>query len=74
MPELGAFATIGGPESALRVWQSCIELNEQLHVVYDDRSSSEERARMSILNEEKGKAWALGRYPQPHGYVCHSLP
>eukprot|EP00965_Chrysotila_dentata_P045528 1512297-Pleurochrysis_carterae.AAC.5 len=60
LPEMGAFATTGGLESALHVWQTCIELNEQLHSVYDDRSSLELRAKAAVLNEKKGKAcWAM---------------
>eukprot|EP00965_Chrysotila_dentata_P051726 1717285-Pleurochrysis_carterae.AAC.1 len=59
LPQIGAYATTGGLETALRVWQSCIELNEQLHTYFDDRSSAGERERMGALNEAKGKAWAM---------------
>eukprot|EP00965_Chrysotila_dentata_P258927 6213395-Pleurochrysis_carterae.AAC.2 len=59
IPELGAFATSGGLASALRVWQTCVKLNEQLHFLYDDRSSLDERERIGSLNEKKGRAWAL---------------
>eukprot|EP00965_Chrysotila_dentata_P175227 5784288-Pleurochrysis_carterae.AAC.1 len=45
--------------SALRVRQTCVKLNEQLHVMYDERELADEHERMGALNEQKGKAWAL---------------